>query len=179
MQSPASFFNAAAKFCLTFDNPSVRICFAYWRRTSEGDSLVPVYPGRTPALIHPKLFRICRSKPGILQVLYKQHLQDRSAQTLHQQHLRHLLGSLATKGLITPLGLCTFARCLREESALPDKHRVLPVFSCHRPPSSPLETTLTRMLTSVHSKRLTGSLSPLESAFTKNTRESTASVIVN
>src|SRR5216684_4856332 len=54
------------------------------------------------------------------------------------------------------------------ESALPDKHRVLPVFSRNRPPSSPLDATLTRMLISVNSNELTKQLSSLESALTKN-----------
>ena len=53
------------------------------------------------------------------------------------------------------------------ESAHPDKHRVFPVFSRNRPPSSPLEATLTRMPISVASKGFTGTLSPLESALTK------------
>src|SRR5713101_1984464 len=38
------------------------------------------------------------------------------------------------------------------ECAVADRHRVLQVFSRDRPPSSPLEATLTRMLIGVHSK---------------------------
>ena len=55
------------------------------------------------------------------------------------------------------------------ESALPDKHRVLPVFSRDRQPSSPLEATLRRILVSVDSKWLTEKLSPLDATLTKNT----------
>src|SRR5260370_15073201 len=54
------------------------------------------------------------------------------------------------------------------QSALPDKHRVLLVFTRNRPPLSPLEATLTRMLTSVDSKWFMGKLSPLDATFTKN-----------
>ncbi len=55
------------------------------------------------------------------------------------------------------------------ECAFPDKHRVLPVFSRNRPPSSPLDATLTRMLISVHSKGLTVQLTSLDATLTKNT----------
>jgi hypothetical protein len=54
------------------------------------------------------------------------------------------------------------------ECALPDKHRVLPVFGPHLPPSSPLEATLTRMSISVHSKGFTTKLTPLDATLTKN-----------
>jgi hypothetical protein len=54
------------------------------------------------------------------------------------------------------------------ECALPDKHRVLPVFSRNRPQLNPLEATLTRMPTSVHSKGFTGDLSLLDATLTKN-----------
>ncbi len=66
-----------------------------------------------------------------------------------------------------PLSPCPTIPLRPLECALPDKHRVLPVFSRNRPPSSPLEATLTRMLISVHSKELTWQLSPLESALTR------------
>jgi hypothetical protein len=55
------------------------------------------------------------------------------------------------------------------ECALPDKHRVLPVFSRNRPHLSPLECALVSHLISVDSKELTENLSPLECALTKNT----------
>jgi hypothetical protein len=54
------------------------------------------------------------------------------------------------------------------ECALADKHRVLPVFSRNRPPLSPLECALVSPLISVDSKDLTGTLTPLECALTKN-----------
>jgi hypothetical protein len=52
-------------------------------------------------------------------------------------------------------------------SALPDIHRVLPVFTRNRPTLSPLEATLTRMLISVDSKWFTRNLSPLDATLTK------------
>jgi hypothetical protein len=53
------------------------------------------------------------------------------------------------------------------ESALPDKHRVLPVFNRKPSHSSPLDATLIQVLLSVDSKRLTGNLSPLDATLTK------------
>jgi hypothetical protein len=55
------------------------------------------------------------------------------------------------------------------ESALADKHRVLPVFSCNRPHLSSLECALVSHLISVDSKQLTGTLNPLDATLTKNT----------
>jgi hypothetical protein len=53
---------------------------------------------------------------------------------------------------------------------LPDKHRVLPVFSRNRSELNPLEAILTRMLISVDCKELTGALSLLDATLTKNLR---------
>jgi hypothetical protein len=53
------------------------------------------------------------------------------------------------------------------ESALPDKHRVLPVFNRKPSRSSPLDATLIQVLLCVDSKRLTGNLSPLDATLTK------------
>ena len=55
------------------------------------------------------------------------------------------------------------------ECAVADKHRVLPVFSRDRQPSSPLEATLRSILVNVDSKWLTGNLSLLDATLTKNT----------
>jgi hypothetical protein len=55
------------------------------------------------------------------------------------------------------------------ESALADKHRVLPVFSRNRPHLSPLECALVSLLISVDSKALTVTLTPLDATLTKNT----------
>src|SRR5260370_17251258 len=50
------------------------------------------------------------------------------------------------------LSLCSAIPLSPLECALADKHRVLPVFSRNRPPSSPLDATLTQALVSVDSK---------------------------
>jgi len=67
---------------------------------------------------------------------------------------------------------CASRTGLREltplECVVADKHRVLQVFSRNRPPSSPLEATLTRMLIGVHSKGFRVPLTPLDATFTKN-----------
>jgi hypothetical protein len=55
------------------------------------------------------------------------------------------------------------------ECALPDKHRVLPVFSRNRRQSSPLAATLMDYVVSVDSKWFTENLSPLDATLTKNT----------
>jgi hypothetical protein len=60
------------------------------------------------------------------------------------------------------------------ESALPDKHRVLPVFNRKPSHSSSLNAALIRVLLSVDSKRLTGNLSPLDATLTKNRGEGAA-----
>jgi hypothetical protein len=54
------------------------------------------------------------------------------------------------------------------ECAVPDKHRVLPVFSRNRPPLSPLECVLPSHLVSVDFKGLTARLTPLDATLTKN-----------
>ena len=54
------------------------------------------------------------------------------------------------------------------QCAVPDKHRVLPVFSRNRPRLSPLECALPSPLVTTHSKRVTEVLTPLECALTKN-----------
>jgi hypothetical protein len=114
---------AAAKFSLTFDNSSITIHFRYWRRTSEGGSLVAVYSGGAPQLIHHNPFRIRRSKRPLPQVLYNPHLQatlecvaskgltatDGRPQPLHLQHLQAAPGCVANTGLITSLD-ATLAR---------------------------------------------------------------------
>ena len=55
------------------------------------------------------------------------------------------------------------------ECAVPDKHRVLPVFSRKRLPLSPLECALASHLVTTHSKGVMETLTPLECALTKNT----------
>jgi len=55
------------------------------------------------------------------------------------------------------------------ECAVTDKHLVLPVFSRNRPRSSSLESTLTRMPTSVDCKGLTLQVTPLDATLTGNT----------
>ena len=57
------------------------------------------------------------------------------------------------------------------ERAFTDKHRVLPVSSRNRLALNPLYATFTSAPASVDSKWLTGRLSLLESAFTRNTGE--------
>jgi hypothetical protein len=54
------------------------------------------------------------------------------------------------------------------ECAVTKKHRVLPVFGRNRSAPSPLESALPSIRVSVDSKWLTGRLSPLECALTKN-----------
>jgi hypothetical protein len=56
----------------------------------EGDSLVAVYPGWTPPPTRANPFGIRSSRIFLPQLLY-------------HQHLRHPFGSVAIKGLITPL----------------------------------------------------------------------------
>ena len=62
------------------------------------------------------------------------------------------------------------------ESAVANKHRVLPVFSRNRPASTPLEATLLTYPVSVDSKCFTGDLSPLDATLTKNTGVGTPNV---
>jgi hypothetical protein len=54
------------------------------------------------------------------------------------------------------------------ECAVTEKHRVLPVFGRNRSALSPLQSALPSIRVSVDSKWLTGKLSPLECALTKN-----------
>ena len=55
------------------------------------------------------------------------------------------------------------------ERALPDKHRVLPVFSRNSQTSSPLEATLTSIPVCVDFKWLTENPNPLDATLTENT----------
>ena len=69
------------------------------------------------------------------------------------------------------LSLCSAIPLSPLECALADKHRVLPVFSRNRPPSSPLEATLMSTAVSVDSNWLTAKLNLLDATLTKNTGE--------
>ena len=120
---------------MTLDNSSIIIRFRYWRRASEGDSLVAVYPGWAPQLIHRNPFRIRRSRRPLPQILYNQHLQaslkseDSKGLTgfkflLHLLYFPHLhgpLGCAGNKGFITPLKSTLTKNSLTTplESALP------------------------------------------------------------
>jgi hypothetical protein len=126
---------AAVKFSLTLDNSSIIIRFRNWRRTSEGDSLVAVYPGWAPQVIHRNPFRIRRSRRPLPQLVYNPHLQDpfESADSkgltglkflLHLLYFPHLhgpLGCAKNKGFITPLKSTLTKNSLATplESALP------------------------------------------------------------
>lgn len=108
-------FRDALQSFLTFDNSSIRILFHNWRRTSEGDFLVPVYPGPDATLIPRNPFVMRRSECPFPQPLRNLHFPDSlgsahskgltatksSTQLLYHQHLRHPLGSAHSKGLIT------------------------------------------------------------------------------
>jgi hypothetical protein len=126
---------AAVKFSLTFDNSSITIRFRYWRRTSEGGSLVAVYSGGAPQLIHHNPFRIRRSRRPLPQLVYNPHLQDpfESADSkgltgfkfllhlLYFPHLHGRLGCAGNKGFITLLksALTENSPATPLESALP------------------------------------------------------------
>jgi len=98
-------------------------------------------------------------------------LQHRSAASLRSASSRRNLCSLSDSALdcFFSCVFCAHSDLSSLESAVADKHRVLPVFSRNRPPSSPLEATLTSILVSVDSKWFTAKLNRLDATLTKNT----------
>jgi hypothetical protein len=72
---------------------------------------------------------------------------------------QHLAGVFCFVAGLSPVSLL--------QSALTDKHLVLPVFSRKPPHSSSLDATLTRMPISVASKGFTGTISPLNATLAK------------
>ena len=100
-------------------------------------------------------------------------LQHRSAASLRPASSLRNLCSLSDSALdcFFSCVFCAHSDLSSLESAVADKHRVLPVFSRNRPPSSPLEATLMSTAVSVDSNWLTAKLNLLDATLTKNTGE--------
>src|SRR5216684_6125904 len=100
-------------------------------------------------------------------------LQHRSAASPRSASSRRNLGSLSDSALDCSFScvFCGRSELSSLESAVADKHRVLPVFSRNCQASSPLEATLTSILVNVDSKWFTAKLNLLDATLTKNTGE--------
>ncbi len=100
-------------------------------------------------------------------------LQHRSAASLRPASSRRNLCSLSDPALDCSFScvFCADSDLSSLESAVADKHRVLPVFSRNCRTSSPLEATLTSTAVSVDSKWFTAKLNLLDATLTKNTGE--------